>query len=106
MALTTQSMQGAARRKARRAREKVLEAELHLEAANETLRRAIPRRDVKAITLAAERTVRAEDEVHEAAQELEAVDELLHDSGAARHDGAASGEGAKSLLPFLGRRGR
>lgn len=106
MALTTESMQGAVRRKAQRARDKVREAEGELEAANEVLKHAIPLRDVDAIAQAAERTARAEDEVHEAAQELEVVDELLQDAGAVPHAGGASGEGAKSLLPFLGRRGR
>jgi hypothetical protein len=83
----------------------VQSAEEQLEAANSTLRKAIPRKDVDAITQAAERTAVAEIEVREAAQELEAVTELLDDAKMpAAANGAASGEGVRSLLPFLGKR--
>ena len=104
MALTSDSMRGAARRKAQRAREKVREAETQLEAANGALKEAIPLRDVEAIAEAAERTARAEEEVHEAAHELEIVDALLQDGAAAVPPPGKSGEGARSLLPFLGQR--
>ncbi len=104
MALTTDSLRSVAHRKAQRAHEKVRVAEHELEAANETLKEAIPLRDVEAITEAAERTLRAEGEVHDAAHELEAVDELLREATAAAHADGASGHGAKALLPYLGRR--
>jgi hypothetical protein len=102
MALSTDSLRGVARRKAQRARQKVQSAENELDAANEALEQAIPRRDVDAIAEAAKRTVRAEAEVHEAADELDAVDELLRDPAAGAQHAGASGEGTKSLLPFLG----
>ena len=96
-------MTRAARRKAQSAQEKVRSAEGELVAANEALQQAIPRRDVEAIASAAERTAHAEDEVRDAAHELEAVNELLADGTAP--DGpprqGASGEGVRSLLPYL-----
>ena len=104
MALTQESLTRAARRKAQLAQHKVKTAEEQLESANTTLREAIPRKDVKAITQAAERTAVAEIEVRHAAQELEAVAELLDDRKVPPPNGSASGEGVRSLLPFLGKR--
>lgn len=104
MALTHESLTRAARRKAQRAQDKVKAAELQLDTANRTLRRAIPRRDVEAIAEAAEQTAVAEEEVREAAHELEAVNELLDDDRPVAGHGGASGEGVRSLLPFLGKR--
>jgi hypothetical protein len=104
MALTQESLTRAARRKAQLAKVKVHSAEEQLESANTTLREAIPRKDVKAITKAAEQTAVAEIEVREAAQELEAVTELLDDGKVPPPNGNASGEGVRSLMPFLGKR--
>lgn len=104
MALTHESLTGAARRKAQRAQDKVKAAELHLDTANRTLRSAIPRRDVEAIAEAAGQTAVAEEEVREAAHELEAVNELLDENRTVAGHGGASGEGVRSLLPFLGKR--
>jgi hypothetical protein len=103
MALTQESLSRAARRKAQRAQDKVKAAEQQLDSANRTLRSAIPRKDVEAITAAAQQTAVAEEEVREAAHELEAVNELLDEAPIAGH-GGASGEGVRSLLPFLGKR--
>ena len=105
MALTPESLTGAARRKAQRAQRKVKTAEEQLASANRTLRGAIPRKDVEAIAEAAQQTAVAEAEVREAAHELEAVSELLDDGAQpAAGNGSASGEGVRSLLPFLGKR--
>lgn len=105
MALTQESLSGAARQKARRARQNVKAAEEDLVAANEVMKEALPRRDVEAIAEAAELTVTAEEEVRQAAQELEAVEELL-DGSKPPSLGGTSGEGASSLLPWLrGKRG-
>jgi hypothetical protein len=104
MALTHESLTRAARRKAQRAQVKVHSAEEQLETANSALREAIPRKDVEAITQAAQLTAVAEIEVHEAAQELEAVTELLDDGAVPPANGSASGEGVRSLMPFLGKR--
>lgn len=104
MALTQESLSRAARRKAQRAQEKVKAAEQHLDSANRMLRRAIPLRDVEEIAVAAEQTAVAEEEVREAAHELEAVNELLDEGRPVAGHGAASGEGVRSLLPFLGKR--
>lgn len=102
MSLTGVSIQQAVKRKAQRARQKVMAAEDDLVAANEVLRRAIPQRDVEAIAKAAEHTVSAEDDVRIAAQELEAVTVLL-ETPPTQPPGAASGEGADSVLPYLKR---
>jgi hypothetical protein len=104
MALTQESLTSAARRKAQRAQRKVKNAEGELETANRTLRRAIPSKDIEAIAQAAVRTAIAEDEVRDAAHELEAVSELLVEGSGSVAHGAASGEGVQSLLPFLGKR--
>jgi len=110
MALTPDSISGTVRRKAKRAQHNVKAAEEELVAANEALKGALPARDLETIAQAAERTVVAEEEVRQAAHELEAVSELLQDGAAAAAPcqpapGGASGEGARSLLPFLRRGG-
>ena len=108
-ALTPDSIAGTVRRKARRARDNVTAAKEELAAANETLKEALPRRDNDAIADAAERTVVAEEEVRQAAHELELVNELLDDGSptpapAADDAKGASGEGVRSLLPRIRRR--
>ncbi len=110
MALTTDSIAGTVRRKARRAQDSVKAAEEELAAANETLKEALPRRDTEAIARAAERTVVAEEEVRQAAHELDVVNELLDDGSPAPATPAgaskgASGEGVRSLLPRIRRGG-
>lgn len=108
MALTSDSIVGIVRRKTRRARDSVKAAEEELAAANGTLRDALPTRDVGAIAEAAERTVVAEEEVRQAAHELEVVSELLDDGPGSSppSDGAAGGgEGVRSLLPRIRRGG-
>jgi len=108
-ALTPDSIAGTVRRKARRARDNVAAAKEELAAANETLRQALPRRDTDAIAQAAERTAVAEEEVGQAAHELEVVNELLDDGTAPTPPGGgthgASGEGVRSLLPRIKRPG-
>jgi len=104
MALTQESLSRAAQRKAQHAQEKVKAAEQQLDSANRTLRRAIPRRDVEEIAQAAQQTAVAEEEVREAAHALEAVNELLDENRPVVGHGDASGEGVRSLLPFLGKR--
>jgi hypothetical protein len=101
MALTPDSMAGTVRRKTRRAHDNVKAAEEELLAANEALKEALPRRDLGAIAEAAERTVVAEEEVREAAHELEVVNELLDGSPSSPPASGASGEGVRSLLPWL-----
>src|SRR3954471_18890088 len=104
MALTHDSVTHAVQRKAQRAHGKVKAAEADLAVANEALKEALPRKDVEAIAEAAELTASAEDEVREAAHELEVVNELLEGAPPAPSGGTASGEGLKSLLPWLKRR--
>ncbi|KQT08054.1 hypothetical protein [Ramlibacter sp. Leaf400] len=105
MALTPDSIAGTVRRKARSAHDNVKAAEEDLVAANAALKAALPRRDVDAIAQAAERTVVAEEEVRQAAHDLDVVNELLVDAlppaGVSGGSGGASGEGARSLLPWL-----
>jgi hypothetical protein len=101
MALTPDSVSTTVRRKARRAHDSVKSAEVDLAAAQQALQAALPRRNVEAITQAAQRALHAEEEVRKAAHELEEVDELLEGSPSGRPEGGASGEGARSLLPWL-----
>jgi hypothetical protein len=101
MALTDESARSVIQRKAKRAQGKVRAAEADLVAANEVMKEALPRKDVEAITEAAQLTVTAEEEVREAAHDLEVVNELLQDAGPPPADGRASGEGLKSLLDRL-----
>ncbi len=108
-ALTPDSIAGTVRRKARRARDNVAAAKEELAAANETLKDALPRRDADAIAQAAGRTLVAEEEVRQAAHELEVVNELLEDGAPVPTPPAsgahgASGEGVRSLLPRIRRR--
>ena len=107
-ALTPDSIAGTVRRKARRARDNVAAAKDELAAANETLKEALPRRDTDAIAHAAAGTVVAEEEGRHAAHELEVVNELLDDGSPTPPvdgDRGSSGEGVRSLLPRLRRRG-
>ena len=107
-ALTPDSIAGTVRRKARRARDNVAAAKEELAAANQTLKEALPRRDTDAIAQAAERTVVGEEEVRQAAHELEVVDELLDDGSPTAPAGGsegASGEGVRSLLRRIKRPG-
>jgi len=98
MALTDESARSVIQRKAKRAQRSVKAAEADLAAANETLKEALPRKDVEAITEAAELTMTAEEEVREAAHELEVVNELLQDAAPPPGGGRTSGEGLRSLL--------
>jgi len=101
MALNNQSVTEAVKRKAKRAQGKVQAAEAHLATANRELKEALPEHDLGKIADAAERTVTAEEEVREAAHELEVVNELLDPGAPAPRQGGASGEGVHSLLPWL-----
>ncbi len=102
MALNTQSLSAAVKKKAARAHEKVLAAKAELGAANTALKVAVPKHDMAKIEEAAKRTVVAEEEIREVAQELEAVELLLEQQAApAQAPGTRSGQGAKSVMPHL-----
>ena len=107
MALTSTSIAAAARSKADHAQQHVRTAETQLHAANEELKDALPRHNLKKVEQAAERTVAAEAQVKQAADELEVVKVLLdaqRDAAHAPAPAAASGEGTRSLLRHLGKK--
>ena len=112
MALTPASLTIAAKNKAELARARVLRAKEDLDAANHALADALPQQDMPMIEGAARRTMHAELEVQQAADELQAVNLLLEQELAqemkradtARKPGSRSGTGAESLVPHLGRK--
>jgi hypothetical protein len=109
MALTPQSFAAAAKKKAEKAQAKVRHAEAELNAANHELKDALPTQNMQELEAAVERTTAAEREVHEAAEELDAVNALLEQSASPSSGGGtpgssgASGQGVDSLLPHLRR---
>jgi hypothetical protein len=111
-ALTQAALVSTAGRKAKKVQQKLQAAEAELHTANEILGKAVPIRDDKDIDAALEQNVAAEEKVHEAAEELEIVKELLteaephsaKDASAVPPSPGQSGRGVKSLMPHLTRR--
>ena len=110
-ALTHAALAATAGRKAQKVQRKLQEAEAELHTANGILVKAVPGRDRKEIDAALEQNVAAEEKVHDAAEELEVVQELLADATApdncvAPGERAAgqTGQGVKSLIPHLSRK--
>ena len=99
-------------RKAHKIQRKLKQAEAELHTANEILVKA-PARDNRKIEVAVQQNVAAEEKVHDAAEELQVVKELLAEAAEADAHGAAgsatvsvgqTGEGVRSLIPHLERR--
>jgi hypothetical protein len=106
MALNTISLAAAAKSKTQRAQAKVRAAETQLNAANKTFKRSGAKQDPKAIEAAVERTTIAEEQVHQAAEELDAVKELLDQTNITGPERAlstrgVSGQGTESLWAHL-----
>jgi len=103
MALSARSVAAAAKLKAQRASRKLADAEQELAKANQELQDAIPPTSTSRIAQVAKRTVAAEKEVHEAAEEVEAVKTLLDDVPPDHTDtaGQRSGSGSMSALRYL-----
>ncbi len=110
-ALTHAARAATAGRKAQKVQRKLQEAEAELHAANGILVEAVPTRDREKIDEALEQNIAAEEKVHDAAEELEVVRELLADDAApdnrvapAERAAGQSGQGVKSLIPHLSRK--
>jgi hypothetical protein len=103
MALSARSVATAAKLKAERASRKLRTAEQELAKANQELQQAIPADSAPVVARAAKRTIAAEKDVHDAAEEVEAVKTLLDDvpDDDPHRAGRRSGEGSKSVLPHL-----
>jgi DNA anti-recombination protein RmuC len=109
MALSQQSLNAAAKRKAERARLRLISAEQELAEANRTLKSAGNGPVAQQVTGVRKQTEHAEHEVARAVEELEVVAELLDSSPTGMSDGAGaasrSGRGVKSLVKHLKRAG-
>lgn len=102
MSLSANSVNEAVLKRTRRARVDVELAEERLKVANEKLEKAIPRGDTRKIQGAHEDTVRAEEAVARANDELQVVETLLEvKAGDAEDAHESSGEGLKSLVRLL-----
>jgi hypothetical protein len=111
-AITQAALVATAGRKADKVQRKLQQAEAELHTANTILVKAVPTNNRKAIDSAVEQNVAAEEKVHDAAEELQVVKELLADADAEAiilgtpepHSKGQSGDGVKSLMPHLARR--
>ena len=103
MALTARSIAAAARKKAQHVQDTVRGAEHDLKVANETLQEIAPVHSGARVRRAAVRTAAAEEQMRQAADELEAVKALLDDSVQPDDTpaGHRSGEGSQSVLPHV-----
>lgn len=112
-ALTQAALVATAGRKAHKVQRKLKQAESELHAANGILANAKARQtpDKQEIGVAVEQNVAAEEKVHDAAEELQVVKQLLAEADADAHASASSGsratgqsgDGVKSLIPHLQR---
>ena len=112
-ALTQAALVSTAGRKTHKVERKLKQAEAELHTANGILVKAnaAPARDKQQMDIAVKQNVAAEEKVHEAAEELQVVKELLSEAeteGSARTSAASastgrSGDGVKSLIPHLER---
>ena len=114
-ALTSSAIAAAASKKTAKVQRQLVAAEAELQSASAALMEALPADTGMSVRAALEHNVAAEEKVHEAAEDLEAVKELLSDAvlekPAAEHKvpvrvkrkpaAGKSGEGAKSLMPHL-----
>ncbi|MDB5881314.1 MAG: hypothetical protein JWP43_1192 [Ramlibacter sp.] len=112
-AITQAALVATAGRKAEKVQRKLQQAESELHTANKILVKAVPTQNRKEIDTAVEQNVAAEEKVHDAAEELQVVKELLADAdaeaimlGAGNDTGSQgrSGDGVKSLMSHLERR--
>jgi hypothetical protein len=111
-AITQATLVATAGRKADKVQRKLQQAEAELHTANKILVKAVPTHDRKEIDSAVLQNVAAEEKVHDAAEELQVVKELLADAdaesimlgAAATGSTGRSGDGVKSLMPHLERR--
>ena len=114
-ALTAEAIAAAASKKTAKVQRQLVAAEAELQIASAALVEALPAGASAKVKAALKHNVAAEEKVHEAAEDLEAVKELLSDATLneapaerrilprPRKKPAAgrSGEGARSLMPHL-----
>jgi hypothetical protein len=110
-AVTPADLASAAGRKTAKVQRKLHEAQSELKTANSILVKAVPERSRRDLDQAVEQNVAAEAKVHEAADELEVVKELLDHAGGVvtgAESGAKgrTGQGLQSLIPHLGKGNR
>ena len=111
-ALSQSSLVSTAGRKAHKVQRKLQQAEAELHSANEVLVQAKEKqmRDKQALEVAVKQNVAAEEKVHDAAEDLKVVKELLAEANAESHGTRSSsgspgqsGDGLKSLIQHLER---
>jgi hypothetical protein len=108
-ALTQAALVATAGRKTHKVQRKLQQAEAELHTANEILVKAVPTHDTKDIDSAVKQNIAAEEKVHDAAEELHVVKELLSDAEASTQgistasSAGQTGHGVKSLIPHLER---
>jgi hypothetical protein len=112
-ALTQGAIVATAGRKAHKVHSKLQQAEAELHTTNEILAdaTAMPMPDKKQIDVAVKQNAAAEEKVHDAAEELQVVKELLSEADGELHAQARvaprpngqTGDGVKSLIPHLER---
>lgn len=108
-AMTDAALASAAARKAEKVQRKLHQAEAELHSANKTLVEAVPKHDQREIEDALKQNIAAEEKVHDAAEELEVVKELLSNAepsagaGMPTRQAGQTGHGVKSLIPHLSR---
>ncbi|MEO8656519.1 MAG: hypothetical protein ABI409_20525 [Ramlibacter sp.] len=114
-ALTAEAIAAAASKKTAKVQRQLVAAEAELQIASAALAEALPAGASAKVKAALKHNVAAEEKVHEAAEDLEAVKELLSDASLneapaerrilprPRKKPAAgrSGEGTRSLMPHL-----
>ena len=114
-ALTAEAIAAAASKKAAKAQRQLVEAEAELQISSAALQEVLPAGAGAKVEAALQHNAAAEEKVHEAAEDLETVKELLSDGQPEstpdqrparprpRKQAAAgkSGEGVRSLMPHL-----
>jgi hypothetical protein len=113
-ALTQAALVSTARRKTKKVQRKLKEAEAELHSTNDALIKAVPLRPNPGIEKVVEKNLAVEEKVHDAAEELAVVKELLANAQpdgadgdrAAASDGSRgkTGQGVRSLIPHLASR--
>ena len=115
-ALTASAIAAAASEKTAKVQRQLIAAEAELQSASAALLEALPAGAAVQVKAALEHNVAAEEKVHEAAEDLEAVKELLSDAAVDKPAAAhritkrkpapgKSGEGSRSLMTHLRKHG-
>jgi chromosome segregation ATPase len=110
-AITQAALVATAGRKAHKVQRQLQQAETELHTANHILAKAKAKqtRDKEELDIAVKQNVAAEEKIHDAAEELQVVKELLADAESdtppnGSSVSGATGDGVRSLIPHLERR--